>query len=109
MCVGAMPTPPTDVKTNTLLGKSLQGMIQRLDSDSRKLSIFLDSGRRHDHIVGVRESRIVDLQNEPCVDNCLVLMFDCVGQSEKILLVCRVVFVVEEVFQPSRGKHAHEG
>ncbi len=83
-------------------------MIQRVDAHLGELAVLGDGGRGHDHVVGVGQRRIVQLQDEARVHDGLVLVLHRVGQREQILLVVRIMFVVEEVLQPARRQHAHE-
>ena len=108
VCVGAMPTSPTNVVTHAVLGNIFQCVIQSLHPHCRKLAVFFDTRRRHDHVIGVRQSRIVDLKNEATVDDRLIFMLYRVCKSKKILFIGGVVFVVEKVLQPAGSKHTHE-
>src|SRR5262245_49896002 len=109
MRVRAVPTPPTTVIAHAVFRNPLQGVVQRLDAYRSELAVFLDAWSRHDHVVRIRKSGIVDLENETGVNDRFVFMFDRVGKSENVFLFGGIMFVIEEVLEPAGGKHAHEG
>src|SRR5262249_5281197 len=109
MSVRSVPASPTNVITHAVFWNALQGVVQCLDAYCGKLAVFLDTRSRHDHIVGVRNSRIIDLENEAGITNRPVFVFNSLGKSENVFVFGGIVFVVEEVLQPARGKDAHEG
>ena len=91
MRVRSVPASPTDVITNAVFGDALQRVIHRLDSHRCELSVLLDARRGHDHVVGIRQCRVVDLKNKTSINDGFVFVLDRVGQSEQVVFIGRSV------------------
>ena len=108
MRVGAMPATPANVIAYAVFGKAFKGVVQRIDANFGEFPVLFNAWIRHNHVVGVRQGGIVNLQHETGIDDCLVLVLHRIGKSEEVLLIVPVVLVIEEVFQPSWRQGAHE-
>ena len=86
----------------------MQGIIQRFDAHRGEFSVFLHAWKGHYHVVGIRQSGIIDLQNETGVNDRFVFVFNRIRQSEQILFIRPVILVVEEVLQPAGRKDTHK-
>src|SRR5579872_3456741 len=107
--VRTMPAPPADVIAHAVLWEASKSMVHRLYSHLSESPVLLNGRPRHEHVVGVRQRRIVDLKNETGVHNGFVFVLHGVRESKKVLFVGWVILIVEEMLQPAWSQHAHEG
>ena len=70
---GPLPASPAEVVAHTLLGNAGQGVIERVDVPGLHPPVLLERGRRNHHVPRFAEPGIVDLEDEPGVDDGPVL------------------------------------
>ncbi len=80
---------------------SLQGMIHHLDMQFDEFAALLQGQSRY-AIVMCDQSRIVDLQQKSCADDCAIFFIHRVGERRQILFVRRIEFVRKIHFQIRR-------
>ena len=67
----AVPAAPAQMETDALTRKSTDGVVQRLDPHHRELLVFLDARRRVDLVPVLGDTRVIELQDEPGVEDRL--------------------------------------
>ena len=100
---------PADVIANALFRQSLDGVIERLDTDRRPFPIFLELIGGEGHVVHVRKKRIVDLHHQAGVDNRFVFFAQRFGELEQKLFVVLVEFVLVPRHGACRRDHRQKG
>ena len=102
--VDAVASMPADA----LAREPPQRVVERLHPHLRPSTDLIDAQLGPRYVVG-RQMRIVDLHEEPRVDDRLVLLAHRVGDREEIFLVGLVVGVALPVLDARRGDRRDEG
>ena len=105
--VGPVPASPAEVKADAVLGQAADGVVERLDADHREPPVVLDGGLRIHHVPVLGDGRIVELEDEPRVDDGPVLLAHGVGAGEEEFLV-RPVVAVGDAGGAAGGDGGHE-
>src|SRR5215475_1710454 len=95
------------MEANLLRWDAADRVIDGFDALCRPLSALLDAEFRVHHVIA-DQARIVDLEDESCVDNGFVLFAHRVGYGLLVLLVSTVVFVGKSRRDVGRGDRWHE-
>ena len=96
--VRPMPAAPADVETNAVFGNSLERVVHGLDLESGPLAVACHvAAEREPPVVNINQRRIVDLDDEPCINNCLVFLVDRLGQGPGIVFAILVVLVRQDL------------
>lgn len=103
----SMPTAPAQVEADAVLRQSLQRLVQRLDANGSETFVLLHRRLRYDGVPIVRDRGIVNLKNEPGIDDCLVFFMQRIGAGEHELLVGLVV-AISEARRAARSDRTHE-
>ena len=98
----AVVAAPADVQPDLLFRQPAQRVVERLDAQ-RRVPAVLRHRHLREHLPAVGQVRVVHLQDQPRVDNGLVLLAQHVSDGEQGRLLVRVELVAEPVPRPCRG------
>ena len=104
----AVPGAPAEMVAHAILRNAGKRVIERVDADFHTPPIFGDARLRLDHIPCIRQTRIVDLQDEAGIDHRAVLIAQRVRYREHEFFLSRVVFVEDVMIEPACREHADE-
>ncbi len=85
-----------------VLADAAQGVVERLHPDPGVAAVLLQRRLRNEGRPGVRQARIVDLEDQPRIDDGQVFGPHHLREREHEVLVGGVVFVEDEMVDPSR-------
>ena len=74
--MGPVPTAPTYVISNPVLGDPVQGMVQCVDPDDGQFPVLFHAQSGDLHVPSIGQPRVVYLEQEASVHDGLVLLFD---------------------------------
>ena len=105
--VRPVPAAPAQMKADALLRQTAQRMVQCFDPHHREFLVVFDRGLGIDHVPARRGRRIVELQDEPGIEDRLVLLAHRFGAGVEKLLVALVIGVGNSI-GAARGDRGHE-
>jgi hypothetical protein len=106
--MGPVPAAPADVVADPLLGQAAQRVVERVDAELGPAAVVVVGLPARQHRVPlVHEDGVVDLEQEPGVDDRLVLLVQRVGEAVDERLLGLVVLVGQPV-RAGRGHHRKE-
>ena len=105
--VRSVPAAPAQMKADALLRQTAQRMVQCLDPHHREFLVVFDRGLGVDLIPILGDCRIVELQDEPGIEDRLVLLAHRFGAGVEKLLVALVIGVGNSI-GAARGDRGHE-
>ena len=103
--VRTVPAAPAQMIALLIFGDAGERVIDGLDAPSRELAIGLNRGFRLQHVPPIRQSGVVDLQDEARRYDRAVFLAQSVGQSEQEFVLGLVVFVEDEMVEPAGCEH----
>src|SRR5262245_19563474 len=103
-----LPTTPTEVVAYALLRDTGQGMSERVDVPGLHASIFLQRGSWNHHVPCFAQPWIIDLQDEPSVDDGTIFGLHGLGNREHVFFFGGVVLVLASADHPRRDS-GHKG
>ena len=93
--VRPVPAAPAQMEADAVLRQAAERVVERLDPDHRELLVLLDRRLGIDHVPVRGDGRIVELQDQPGIEDRLVLLAHRLGAGEQELLVGLVVGVAD--------------
>ena len=93
---------------DAILRNALQSVVQRLDAQLGPAAIRRETFRLHDH-PHRRQHRVVHLQEQPRIDDGLILLLQRIGDGVDIGLLRWIVLVPGFAHEACRGDDGHEG
>ena len=108
MQVRTLPAAPAEVVAHAVLGNAGQRVVESVEVARLHLAILLERGRRDQHVPRLTEARIVDLQDEPGVDDGSIFRAQRLGDGEDVGFLGRVVAILAAA-DHGRGDGGHEG
>ena len=84
-----------------------EGVVERLDPQHGELLVVGDAGLGVDHVPVLGDRRVVDLQDQPGIEDRLVFLAHRVGAGEEELLV-GLVIAIGDARGAARSDRGHE-
>src|SRR5262249_41150576 len=92
--VRALPAAPAEVVAHSVLGDAGEGVIERVDVPGLHAPVVLERRLRNHHVPRFAEPGIVDLKDEPGIDDRSVLGAKGLGDREHVFFIGGVVAVL---------------
>ena len=105
---GPCQLPQHRVIAHPVLGQPRQRVVDGLHPQRGEVPVFLNGRRRIRHTVLGNHSGVIDLQDEPGLDDGAVLLLHGVGDGEQVLLLGGVILVSALQFDGSRRTRGDE-
>ena len=100
----SVPAAPTQMVADAVWRQVTQRVVQRVDPHNREFLVRFEAGLWCDHVPAGCGRRIIKLQDQPGLDDRLVLLAHDVGAGIEELLVRPVVAVTDPI--GAAGRHS---
>ena len=100
--VRPMPAAPAQMEADAVLRQAAECVIERLDPDHRKLLVVLHRRLGIDHVPSRGGGRVVELQDQPGIQDRLIFLAQGLGAGVQELFVGFVIFIRDPISAAGR-------